>query len=149
MSLLNSLLILIFFLLYLSPSLASPSSCLPQLKPPLERDTGAGTLASSTIFKISSLLWTEKVGLSSLCYGILVLEMMMGKKPIDSLFEAGLNLHNNARMASPNQIVEIVDPKLIGVASSMESPQDHMLISIILRELPLIKSNLQRNRGNY
>ncbi|GKV21200.1 hypothetical protein SLEP1_g31197 [Rubroshorea leprosula] len=109
-------------------------------------------------------------------YGILVLEMMTGKKPTDNLFEGGFNLHHYARMTSPDQIVEIVDPKLvqeaeativnrqssrlniimdclvsmirIGVACSMESPQDRMLTSTVLKELHLIKDNLQRSWGN-
>ena len=46
-------------------------------------------------------------------YGILLLEMMSGKKPTDEMFEGGLNLHNFARMALPNQVMDIVDPKLI------------------------------------
>ncbi|GLT30536.1 hypothetical protein SLA2020_053300 [Shorea laevis] len=110
-------------------------------------------------------------------YGILVLEMMTGKKPTDSLFEGGFTLHNYARMTSLDQIVEIVDPKLvqeaeativnarrsrfntkmdclasmikIGVACSTESPQDRMLMGTVLKELHLIKNNLQRSRANY
>ncbi|GKV21210.1 hypothetical protein SLEP1_g31206 [Rubroshorea leprosula] len=102
--------------------------------------------------------------------------MMTGKKPTDNLFEGGFNLHHYARMTSPDQIVEIVDPQLeqeaeatvanrqrsrfniimdclvsmirIGVACSVESPQDRMLTSIVLKELHLIKNNLQRSRGN-
>ncbi|GLT39970.1 hypothetical protein SLA2020_141340 [Shorea laevis] len=74
------------------------------------------------------------------------------------------------------EIVEIVDPKLvqeaeatiansqrsrfniimdclvsmirIGVACSVESPQDRMLTSTVLKELHLIKNNLQHSRGN-
>ncbi|GLU02954.1 hypothetical protein SLE2022_201820 [Rubroshorea leprosula] len=109
-------------------------------------------------------------------YGILVLEMMTGKKPTDNLFEGGFNLHHYARMTSPDQIVEIVDPQLvqeaeativnrqrsrfniimdclvsmirIGVACSMESPQDRMPTGTILKELHLIKNNLERHRAN-
>ncbi|GLU02958.1 hypothetical protein SLE2022_201850 [Rubroshorea leprosula] len=51
-------------------------------------------------------------------YGILVLEMMTGKKPTDNLFEGGFNLHHYARMTSPDQIVEIVDPKLVEEAEA-------------------------------
>ncbi|GLT30555.1 hypothetical protein SLA2020_053490 [Shorea laevis] len=109
-------------------------------------------------------------------YGILLLELMTGKRPTDSLFGGGLNLHTYARMALPNQITEIVDPKLlreaeatvvnrqrsriniimdclvstmrIGVACSMESPQDRMVTNVVLSELHLIKNNLQRSRSN-
>ncbi|GLT86258.1 hypothetical protein SLE2022_044070 [Rubroshorea leprosula] len=45
-------------------------------------------------------------------YGILVLEMMTGKRPTDSLFEGGLNLHNYAKTALPDKVMEIADPKL-------------------------------------
>ncbi|GLT30559.1 hypothetical protein SLA2020_053530 [Shorea laevis] len=106
-------------------------------------------------------------------YGILVLEMITGKRPTDSPFEGGLNLHTYARMALPDQITGIVDPKLIqeleativnrqrsqiniimdclvsviriGVACSMESPQDRILMSTVLKDLGLIKKNLERN----
>ncbi|GLU02925.1 hypothetical protein SLE2022_201560 [Rubroshorea leprosula] len=109
-------------------------------------------------------------------YGILLLELMTGKRPTDSLFGGGLNLHTYARMALPNQITEIVDPKLlqeaeatvvnrqrsriniimdclfstikIGVACSMESPQDRMVTNVVLSELHLIKNNLLRIRSN-
>ncbi|GLT61620.1 hypothetical protein SLA2020_343150 [Shorea laevis] len=109
-------------------------------------------------------------------YGILLLELMTGKRPTDSLFGGGLNLHTYASMALPNQITEIVDPKLlqeadatvvnrqrsriniimdclvstikIGVACSMESPQDRMVTNVVLSELHLIKNNLQRIRSN-
>ncbi|GLU02930.1 hypothetical protein SLE2022_201600 [Rubroshorea leprosula] len=109
-------------------------------------------------------------------YGILVLEMITGKRPTDSLFEEGLNLHTYARMALPDQITEIVDPKLvqeaeasivnrqrsriniimdclasiikIGVACSMELPQDRMLMSTVLKDLDLIKKTLECNQAN-
>ncbi|KAI8030067.1 putative receptor-like protein kinase, partial [Camellia lanceoleosa] len=35
-------------------------------------------------------------------YGILLLEMITGKRPTDSIFEEGLNLHTFSRMALPN-----------------------------------------------
>uniref|UniRef100_A0A2N9GDF6 non-specific serine/threonine protein kinase n=1 Tax=Fagus sylvatica TaxID=28930 RepID=A0A2N9GDF6_FAGSY len=46
-------------------------------------------------------------------YGILLLEMITGKRPTDSVFEGGLNLHNYAVMALPDRVMEIVDPKLL------------------------------------
>jgi len=45
-------------------------------------------------------------------YGIMVLEMMTGKRPTDNMFRESLNLHNYVRMALPDQIVQIVDPRL-------------------------------------
>ncbi|GLT86249.1 hypothetical protein SLE2022_044010 [Rubroshorea leprosula] len=113
-------------------------------------------------------------------YGILVLEMMTGKRPTDSLFEGGLNLHNYAKTALPDQVMEIADPKLlheaqaatinsqirvqarynslrdclismirIGVACSVESPQDRMTTSAVLTELHLIRNNLLRSQAHY
>ncbi|GLT51781.1 hypothetical protein SLA2020_251650 [Shorea laevis] len=116
-------------------------------------------------------------------YGILVLEMMIGKRPTDNIFEGDLNLHNYAKMALPDQVVQIADLKLlheakaasingrirarsasssntmnclvslirIGVACSMESPQDRMSISNVLTELHLIRNNLLRYdaQANY
>ncbi|GKV22649.1 hypothetical protein SLEP1_g32500 [Rubroshorea leprosula] len=113
-------------------------------------------------------------------YGILVLEMMTGKRPTDSLFEGGLNLHNYARTALPDQVMGIADPKLlheaqavtinsnvgvqarynsimdclismirIGVACSVESPQDRMGTSVVLSELHQIRKNLLQNQATY
>ena len=46
-------------------------------------------------------------------YGILLLEMFLGKRPIDEMFKDGLNLHNFAKMALPEKLVQIVDPILL------------------------------------
>ena len=46
-------------------------------------------------------------------YGILLLEMITGKRPTDSMFDGGLNLHNYASIAWPNRVLEIADPKLL------------------------------------
>ncbi|XP_006480689.1 probable LRR receptor-like serine/threonine-protein kinase At3g47570 [Citrus sinensis] len=107
-------------------------------------------------------------------YGILLLEMVTAKKPTDVMFEGDLNLHNFARMALPNQVMDIVDPILrndeeilastdkcrrmqtginsrleclismvkIGVACSMESPQDRMNMTNVVHELQSVKNIL-------
>ncbi|KAM4106168.1 hypothetical protein ACB094_04G047300 [Castanea mollissima] len=46
-------------------------------------------------------------------YGILLLEMITGKRPTNSVFEGGLNLHNYASMALPDGVMDVVDPKLL------------------------------------
>ncbi|CAL5342784.1 unnamed protein product [Camellia sinensis] len=46
-------------------------------------------------------------------YGILLLEMFMGKRPTDNMFNDSLSLHNFAKMALPEQIASVVDPTLI------------------------------------
>ncbi|KAM7462612.1 hypothetical protein LguiA_030733 [Lonicera macranthoides] len=112
-------------------------------------------------------------------YGILLLEMMTGRSPIDLMFNESLNLHNFAKMALPYHVKEIVEPKLlsnneevetttsnnmqsrgqsrtrnlkedclismvkIGVACSMESPQDRMDLNQVIRELYSVKSILR------
>ncbi|XP_052181297.1 probable LRR receptor-like serine/threonine-protein kinase At3g47570 isoform X1 [Diospyros lotus] len=120
-------------------------------------------------------------------FGILLLEMMTGKRPTESMFQAGLNLHTFARMAIPDHVMAIVDSKLvcndeeevaastnnegrratthprnnsnendclihmikIGVACSMESPQDRLNISNVVRELNIIRDIFQGLRkGN-
>ncbi|XP_028052001.1 putative receptor-like protein kinase At3g47110 [Camellia sinensis] len=46
-------------------------------------------------------------------YGILLLEMFTRKRPTDNMFSEGLNLHNFAKMALPEQVARIVDPNLL------------------------------------
>ncbi|KAM7478400.1 hypothetical protein LguiA_026613 [Lonicera macranthoides] len=46
-------------------------------------------------------------------YGILILEMITGKRPTNPLFVEGLNLHNYAKLSLPNHVMEIVDPMLL------------------------------------
>ncbi|KAM7462663.1 hypothetical protein LguiA_030784 [Lonicera macranthoides] len=112
-------------------------------------------------------------------YGILLLEMMTRRSPIDPMFNEGLNLHNFAKMALPDHVKEIVEPKLlsndeevveittsnnmqnrgqsrngnkkedclismvkVGVACSMESPQDRMDLNHVIHELHSVKNIL-------
>lgn len=93
-------------------------------------------------------------------YGILLLEMFTGKRPTDSGFEDGVNLHNFVKMALPERVVgEILDPVIglkggmgeedslmsimrIGVACSMESPKERMNIADVIKELESIRRNL-------
>ncbi|KAM7466634.1 hypothetical protein LguiB_014196 [Lonicera macranthoides] len=46
-------------------------------------------------------------------YGIILLEMITGRSPVDPMFDEGLNLHNYARKALPDHVMEIVNPKLL------------------------------------
>ncbi|KAK1409301.1 hypothetical protein QVD17_35827 [Tagetes erecta] len=84
-------------------------------------------------------------------YGILLLEMLTGKKPVDPMFEGGLSLHSYARSAlADGFVLQIVDPALlnedvneeclvslvkIGVHCSYESPGDRMDIGTVVHEL--------------
>ncbi|KAI3800002.1 hypothetical protein L1987_35308 [Smallanthus sonchifolius] len=84
-------------------------------------------------------------------YGILLLKMLTGKKPIDPMFEGGPGLHSYARSAlADGFVLHIVDPMLlnedvneqilislvnIGVQCSCESLQDRMDIGTVVHEL--------------
>ncbi|KAJ9540342.1 hypothetical protein OSB04_026848 [Centaurea solstitialis] len=84
-------------------------------------------------------------------YGILLLEMLTGKKPVDPIFGEGLSLHSYAKSAlASGFVLQIVDPMLlsddvkerclislveIGVRCSSESPQDRMDIGTVIHEL--------------
>ncbi|KAF5788890.1 putative protein kinase RLK-Pelle-LRR-XII-1 family [Helianthus annuus] len=84
-------------------------------------------------------------------FGILLLEMMTGKKPVDPMFEEGLTLHLYSRNAlADGSVLHIMDPLLlnedvdekglislvkIGVQCSSESPKDRMDIGTVLHEL--------------
>ena len=98
-------------------------------------------------------------------YGIIILEMFLGKRPTDEMFKNGLNLHNYAKMAvaQPERLVQIVDPILrreveerlvqmdvivhkclfpilqLGLACSVESPKERMNMEEVCKRLHLIK----------
>ncbi|KAM7466592.1 hypothetical protein LguiB_014154 [Lonicera macranthoides] len=113
-------------------------------------------------------------------YGILLLEMMIGRSPIDPMFNEGLNLHNFAKMALVDHVKEIVGLKIpsndeeemeketsnnkqnrgqprngitkedclismvkVGIACSMESPQDRMDFNHVIREVYSVRSILE------
>ncbi|XXG71820.1 hypothetical protein AAC387_Pa07g1059 [Persea americana] len=46
-------------------------------------------------------------------YGILLLEMFTGKKPTDEIFNENLSLHQFAKLALTERVIEIVDQKLL------------------------------------
>ncbi|MED6144768.1 hypothetical protein PIB30_018616 [Stylosanthes scabra] len=48
-------------------------------------------------------------------FGILVLEMLTGKRPTDEMFKDGHSLHNYVHDALPNNILEIVDATLLSM----------------------------------
>ncbi|CAL8999189.1 unnamed protein product [Prunus brigantina] len=81
-------------------------------------------------------------------FGILLLEMFVGKRPTDDMFSGDRNLHTFVKMAFPNRVTEIVDSTLseggtnerrvqrievclnsifrIGIECSAESPTDRL-----------------------
>ncbi|KAK9664982.1 hypothetical protein RND81_14G081700 [Saponaria officinalis] len=105
-------------------------------------------------------------------YGILLLELMTGKKPTESIFKDDLNLHLYAEAALPDQVLHIVDQTLlendeiivaeeiiasvvqVGVACSNHMPEDRMRITEGISKLQaardkLIKARQVRQRRDY
>ncbi|CAJ2646902.1 unnamed protein product [Trifolium pratense] len=102
-------------------------------------------------------------------FGVLMLEMLTGRKPTDEMFEDGQNLHMFVENSFPDNLIQILDPHLlprneeaiiedgkivsftpivekflaslfgIGLACSMESPKERMKIVDVTRELSVIK----------
>nr|GEV15820.1 leucine-rich repeat protein [Tanacetum cinerariifolium] len=98
-------------------------------------------------------------------FGILLLEVMSGKKPIDGMFNEGLSLHKFAYMALPDYVIDVIDNDAIvlqsteanakkveecliasikiGVSCSLDSPPQRMKIEIVVIELQHILDVLQ------
>ncbi|KAL8166070.1 hypothetical protein V2J09_007569 [Rumex salicifolius] len=105
-------------------------------------------------------------------FGIIVLETLISKKPTDPIFNEGLNLRDFAKSGLPNQVIEVVDPRLmddgvgrlarssadirkmecikllisIGIQCSAELPQERMHIKEVVNQLKLAKQNLLGRR---
>lgn len=46
-------------------------------------------------------------------YGIIILELLTGKRPTDEMFDDGLSLHKFVEKATPENITEILDHNII------------------------------------
>ncbi|XVF19882.1 hypothetical protein REPUB_Repub11eG0149300 [Reevesia pubescens] len=46
-------------------------------------------------------------------FGILILEMFTRRRPTDEMFKDGLTLHHFAKVALPDQVLEVVDPLIL------------------------------------
>ena len=57
-------------------------------------------------------------------YGILLLEMFIGKRPIDEMFKDGLSIHKFATMALQEHIMDIVDPSMFFVEDEEDANDD-------------------------
>ena len=105
-------------------------------------------------------------------FGILLLEMLTGRRPTDKLFKDDLNLHNFVKLALPGRVMEIVDHSIfnkagendnmvsswsdwtsgqieclisvfhIGLACSAQSPIDRMDMNRVALELFSIKRQI-------
>ncbi|GKB16554.1 leucine-rich repeat protein [Tanacetum coccineum] len=102
-------------------------------------------------------------------FGILLLEVMTGKRPIDGMFNEGLSLHKFACMALPDNAVDVIDDDTIvlqstkanaykleeclvaiiqiGVSCSVDSPPQRMKIQFVVTELQRILDVLQNIYG--
>ncbi|GJY50841.1 leucine-rich repeat protein [Tanacetum coccineum] len=98
-------------------------------------------------------------------FGILLLELMTGKKPTDDMFNEGLSIHTFASMALPDHVTDVIDGDAIvlqskevnakkveeclaatikiGVSCSMDSPLQRMKIEIVVNELQRILNILE------
>jgi len=94
-------------------------------------------------------------------FGIILLEMLTGRRPTDEMFEDGQNIHNFVAISFPDNLLQILDPRLIptneatlegnnwkkclislfriGLACSMESPKERMDMVDLTRELNQIR----------
>lgn len=102
-------------------------------------------------------------------FGILVLEMLTGRRPTDEMFKDDHNLHNYVKLSIPNHLFEIVDRSIlpaelenntengnsggidpnvekcllsilrIALSCSEESPKQRMNMVDVIRELNTIK----------
>ncbi|XP_023752958.1 receptor kinase-like protein Xa21 isoform X1 [Lactuca sativa] len=106
-------------------------------------------------------------------FGILLLEIMTGKRPTDNIFNEGLSLHKFAYLALPDHVTDVVDDDLLnflqehsdpkkctsanakiieecvasivktGVSCSMDSPPQRMNIRIVAHQLHHVWDTLQ------
>ncbi|GJR24784.1 kinase-like domain-containing protein [Tanacetum coccineum] len=98
-------------------------------------------------------------------FGILLLEVMTGKKPTDDIFKEGLSLHKFASIAFPDHVIDAIDGDAIvlqsteakalkmeecltsivkiGVSCSVDSPTQRLNIENVVHELQHILDVLQ------
>ncbi|KAI3519844.1 hypothetical protein L1887_09061 [Cichorium endivia] len=60
-------------------------------------------------------------------FGILLLEVMTGKRPTDDIFNEGLSLHKFAQMALPDHVTDIIDDNLLNLLQEDATPKHRML----------------------
>lgn len=100
-------------------------------------------------------------------YGVLLLEMLVGKKPTHEMFKDGLTISNYAKMAFPSQVMDIVDPVLfprlalgqdvlrrigdciisilkIGIECSSNIPSNRTDMGIVKNKLERVREQLPR-----
>ncbi|QCD90924.1 LRR receptor-like serine/threonine-protein kinase EFR [Vigna unguiculata] len=104
-------------------------------------------------------------------FGILILEMLTGRRPTDEIFEDGQNLHTFVESSFPDNLLQVLDPSIvvnqeqehksqnltptvekcvvslfeIGLVCSMESPKERMNMVDVTRELSEIRKTFSCN----
>ncbi|KAG8646031.1 hypothetical protein MANES_10G114650v8 [Manihot esculenta] len=58
-------------------------------------------------------------------FGILLLEMFTGKRPTDDMFKDNLSLHNYVKRGFPEQVKQVVDPKLFHMQLDADATSNH------------------------
>lgn len=106
-------------------------------------------------------------------FGIVLLELLICRRPTDTMFNENLNIHKYVSVALPEHVMEIVDPLLllaeeeeqninqeqarrmkeclllvfeIGLTCSATLPRDRMPINDVLNELQAIKKSFLSRR---
>ncbi|CAJ1949567.1 unnamed protein product [Sphenostylis stenocarpa] len=132
---------------------------------------GITTKQSSTLEIKGTIGYAPPVGCEVSTYGdmysfgILMLEMLTGRRPTDETFEDGQNLCNFVAISFPNKLSQIMDPRLtpieenemnlnpivekhlvslfrIGLACAVESPKERMDVVDVSKELHQIRKAL-------
>ncbi|XP_068340014.1 probable LRR receptor-like serine/threonine-protein kinase At3g47570 [Pyrus communis] len=108
-------------------------------------------------------------------FGILLLEIFIGRKPTDDIFKDGPSIHQFATMAMPDHAMDIVDPSLlvecedahgdripvqakrleecsvsvmqIGLSCSEIPPSERMLMDVVVNRLKKIRESYLNLRG--
>ncbi|KAL0359899.1 UNVERIFIED_CONTAM: putative leucine-rich repeat receptor-like serine/threonine-protein kinase [Sesamum angustifolium] len=68
-------------------------------------------------------------------FGVLLLEMVMGKRPTDVLFQEGSSLHECVKSRYPNKLETIVEEAMVRYAPSALVPNDRKIWADIILEL--------------
>ena len=73
-------------------------------------------------------------------YGIIILEMLTGKRPTDVLFKNGLSLQKFVGNAFPEKIREILDPNIIG--DEVVDHGNHAMVGMLSCIMQLVQLGL-------
>uniref|UniRef100_A0A803MCK1 non-specific serine/threonine protein kinase n=1 Tax=Chenopodium quinoa TaxID=63459 RepID=A0A803MCK1_CHEQI len=77
-------------------------------------------------------------------YGIVLIEMMTTKTPTDRMFEEGLDMHNFAKSALSEHLINIIDPRLlIDGTSASNKNEDQKLVGNESTKMKCLKSLIE------